>query len=42
MKHAMWHVAAIPQETLCAFVEHIITHFEHVIDPNRVHIEQML
>ena len=35
------HVPSIDRETLHATVEHAITRFEHVVDVNRMHTEQM-
>ena len=35
------HVSSIDRETLCAILECGVTHFEHVIDANGMHIEQI-
>ena len=35
------HVSSIDRENLRATVEHAITRFEHVIDANGMHIEQI-
>ena len=35
------HVSSIDRETLRATVEHTVTHFEHMIDANVMHIEQI-
>ena len=40
-KHNALYFFKIDRETLCTTVEHAVTRFEHMIDVNGMHIEQM-